>query len=136
MRRPILRPILRTAALAGICAALVSAQAIAQSADEFDAWMRTIDEKNQSVQRNIAAKDAQAAADDARTMQDTFRLVEGFWKQRGHAEDAVDLSRKAADRAADVVKSIAAKDFDAASAQSIKIAETCTACHRLYRPLF
>jgi 3,4-dihydroxy-2-butanone 4-phosphate synthase len=122
--------------LAGICAALLSAEAFAQSADDFDAWMRTIDEKNQSVQRNIAAKDAQAASDDARTMQEAFRLVEGFWKQRGHAEDAVELAQKAEERAAEVVKSIAAKDFEAASAQSIKIAETCTACHRLYRPLF
>jgi hypothetical protein len=126
----------RIAALAGISAALVSIQAFGQSVDDFDAWMRTIDEKNQSVQRNIAAKDAKAATDDALTMRDTFRLVEGFWKQRGHAPDAVDLSQKAEERAAEVVKSIAAKDFDAASAQSIKIAETCTACHRLYRPLF
>ena len=126
----------RIAALAGISAALVSIQAFGQSVDDFDAWMRTIDEKNQSVQRNIAAKDAKAATDDALTMRDTFRLVEGFWKQCGHAPDAVDLSQKAEERAAEVVKSIAAKDFDAASAQSIKIAETCTACHRLYRPLF
>ena len=126
----------RIAALAGISAALVSIQAFGQSVDDFDSWMRTIDEKNQSVQRNIAAKDAKAATDDALTMRDTFRLVEGFWKQRGHAPDAVDLSQKAEERAAEVVKSIAAKDFDAASAQSIKIAETCTACHRLYRPLF
>jgi hypothetical protein len=126
----------RTAALAAIGAVCLSIQVFAQSADEFDAWMRTIDEKTQSVQRNIAAKDAKAATDDAKTMQDTFRLVEQFWKQRGHAEDAVDLAQKAEERAADVVKSIAAKDFDTASAQSIKIAETCTACHRLYRPLF
>jgi len=126
----------RNAALAGIGAAFLSVQAFGQSADEFDAWMRTIDEKNQSVQRNIAAKDASAAAEDARAIQDTFRQVEEFWKRRGHAEDAADLSRKAEERAAEVVKSIAAKDFDAASAQSIGIAETCTACHRLYRPLF
>src|ERR1019366_8804095 len=108
----------------------------AQSADEFDAWMRTIDEKNQSVRRNIADKDAKSAADDARALQETFQLVEGFWKKRGNAQDAVDLSQKAGERAANVAKLIAAKDFEAASAQSIKIAETCTACHRLYRPLF
>jgi hypothetical protein len=98
--------------------------------------MRTIDEKNQSVQRNIADKDAKSAADDARALQETFQLVEGFWKKRGNAQDAVDLSQKAGERAANVAKLIAAKDFEAASAQSIKIAETCTACHRLYRPLF
>ena len=108
----------------------------AQSADEFDGWMRAIDEKNQSVQRNIADKDVKAAEDDARALQDTFKLVEGFWKQRGNAQDAVALAQKAGERAAEVAKSIAAKDFDAASTQSVKIAETCTACHRLYRPLF
>jgi hypothetical protein len=108
----------------------------AQSADEFDAWMRTIDEKNQSVQRNIEAKDDKAAAEDAKTLQDTFKLVEKFWVERGNAQNAVDLSQKAGQRAAEVAKLIAAKDFDAASTQSVKIAETCTACHRLYRPLF
>ena len=33
------------------------------------------------------------------------------------------------------MKAIAAKDYNTASMQSIKIAETCTACHWLYRPL-
>lgn len=110
--------------------------AFAQSADDFDAWMRTIDDKTQSVQRNIAAKDGRAAADDAKTLQATFKLVEGFWKQRGNAQNAVDLSQKAGERAGDMSKAIEVKDFDGASSQSIKIAETCTACHRLYRPLF
>jgi hypothetical protein len=126
----------RIIALAGVSAAFVSGLAFAQSADEFDAWMRTIDEKNQSVQRNIADKDAKAAADDAKALRDTFKLVEGFWKQRGNAADAVELSQKAEERAAEVPDSLAAKNFEAASAESIKIAESCTACHRLYRPLF
>jgi hypothetical protein len=107
----------------------------AQSVDEFDAWMRTIDEKNQSVQRNIAAKDANAATTDATTLQETFKLVEDFWVHRGNAPDAVDLAKEAQARAADVVKAVTDKDFDRASSQSIKVAETCTACHRLYRPL-
>lgn len=109
---------------------------LAQSADEFDGWMRTIDEKNQSVQRHIADKDSDAAVADAKTLQEIFQLVEKFWTQRGNASDAVELSKKAQDRAAEVLKSATAKDFDAAASQSIRIAETCTACHRLYRPLF
>jgi hypothetical protein len=111
------------------------AAGFAQSVDEFDAWMRTIDEKTQSVQRNIAAKDSTAASADAKTLAETFQLVENFWKQRGNAQDAVELSQKARQQAGAVAKAIAAKDFDAASTQSIQIAETCTACHRLYRPL-
>jgi hypothetical protein len=116
--------------------ALIGVSALAQSVDEFDAWMRTIDEKNQSVQRNIAAKDAASATADAKTLDETFQLVEKFWKERGNAPDAVELSQKARQQAAAVAKAIAAKDFDAASTESIHIAETCTACHRLYRPLW
>jgi hypothetical protein len=119
----------------GIHAALAAVVVLAQSVDDFDAWMRTIDEKNQSVQRNIAAKDADATTADAKALQETFKLVEGFWVKRGNASDAVDLSRKAQQQAAEVVKSATAKDYEAASTQSISIAQTCTACHRLYRPL-
>jgi len=117
------------------CLALMAITAFGQSVDEFDSWMRTIDETNQSVQRNIAAKDSAAAAADAKTLDETFQMVENFWKKRGNAPDAVELSQKARQQAAAAAKAIAAKDFDSASAQSIQIAETCTACHRLYRPL-
>ena len=115
--------------------ALAAGVVFAQSQDDFDGWMRTIDEKTQSVQRNIAAKDADAAAADAKTLLETFKLVQGFWAKRGNAPDAVELSQKAQQQAAEVVKSATAKDYEAASTQSINIAQTCTACHRLYRPL-
>ena len=120
---------------AGVHATLAVALVLAQSVDDFDGWMRTIDDKNKSVQRNIASKDAEASSADAKALQDTFKLVEGFWAKRGNAPDAVELSQKAQEQAAEVVKAIGAKDYDAASTKSIKIAETCTACHRLYRPL-
>jgi cytochrome c556 len=61
--------------------------------------------------------------------------VEGFWTKRGNAPDGVQLSQQAQEAAGAVLKAIEAKDFDAASAQSIAITRTCTACHRLYRPL-
>jgi cytochrome c556 len=122
-------------AVFGIQLAFAAAIVLAQSQDDFDAWMRTIDDKTQSVQRNIAAKDADAVTADAKSLQETFKLVEGFWTKRGNAPDAVELSQKAQQQADEVVKAAAAKDYDTASSQSIKIAETCTACHRLYRPL-
>jgi hypothetical protein len=119
----------------GIHAALAAGVVYAQTVDDFDGWMRTIDDKTQSVQRNIAAKDTNAVTADAKALQETFKLVEGFWAKRGNAPDAVELSQKAQEQAAQVLKSATAKDYDAASTESIKIAETCTACHRLYRPL-
>jgi hypothetical protein len=85
--------------------------------------------------QNITRRDADAATADAKVLEDTFKLVEGFWVRRGNAQDAVDLAKEVQARAADVAKAVAAKDFDAASSQSIKVAETCIPCHRLYRPL-
>ena len=114
---------------------LTAGVALAQTVDEFDAWMRTIDERNQSAQRAIANKDATTAAADAKTLQETFKLVEGFWKKRSNTAEAVELAQQAQQFAAEAIKSANQKDFEAASAQTIKIAGTCTACHRLYRPL-
>jgi hypothetical protein len=60
-----------------------------------------------------------------------FKLGKGS----GSNADAVELSQKAQQLDSGVTKFIAVKSFPNASAQSIKIAETCTACRRLYRPL-
>ncbi len=106
-----------------------------QSVDQFDAWMQTIDQKNQSVQQKIALKDATGAAADAAVLEETFRLVEEFWRHRADGQDAVDLSKEAQERAAGIAKAVGDKDFDRASSQAIKVAETCTSCHRLHRPL-
>jgi hypothetical protein len=125
----------RTTVVLGFLGASATAVVWAQSQDDFDTWMRTIDEKNQSVQCNIADKNTDAVAADAKSLQETFKLVEGFWAKRGNSLDAVELSQKAEEQAAAVLKAAAAKDYDTASSQSIKIPETCTACHRLYRPL-
>ena len=114
---------------------LLAAIARSQSVDDFDAWMRTIDEKNQNVQQSIVRKDARAAGDDARVLQTTFKLVEDFWIKRADGADAVDLAKEARARAADVERAVADSDFDRAAAQAIKVAETCTPCHRVHRPL-
>ena len=121
-----------------LCAAIAAAMGRAvwtQSVDDFDAWMRTIDEKNQNVQQSIVRRDASAAAADARVLQSTFKLVEDFWVRRGDGPDAVDLAKEGRARAADVEKAVGENDFDRAATQSIKVAETCTPCHRLHRPL-
>jgi cytochrome c556 len=115
--------------------ALSSAIAATQSVDEFDAWMRTIEQKTQSVQQNIARRNADAVAIDAKSLEETFRLVEEFWTRRGDAADAVTLSKQAREHAVELLQAASAKDFDRASTEAIRVAETCTSCHRLYRPL-
>jgi hypothetical protein len=116
---------------------IVAAGAVAagQSVDEFDGWMRTIDEKNQSVQQAIAQQDVATALADAKALQASFALVERFWAARDDGKEAVALSREAFDRASGVERALDAKDFALASSESVKISGTCTPCHRLHRPL-
>ena len=47
-----------------------------------------------------------------------FKLVEQFWAKRGNAPDAVEVSEKAQEQASEVLKSVIAKDYDAASTES------------------
>ncbi len=120
--------------MAGVLLAAWSVSVATQSVDEFDAWMRTIEEKTQAVQQHIAKRDAVTAAADARVLADTFARVEEFWVRRGDAVDAAQLSKDARERAAGIEQAVSQQDFDRASSESIKVAETCTPCHRLYRP--
>lgn len=123
------------AAYALALTAAMNAVAQTQTLDEFDAWMQAIDQKTQTVQQSIAKKDAAAVAADAAVLQTEFARVEAFFTGRENSADAVELAREARARAGDVATAAAARDFDTASSQAIKVAGTCTACHRLYRPL-
>src|SRR5262249_46952902 len=114
----------RAAWISAAVVLLIASAAASQSVDDFDAWMRTIDEKNQSVQQSIARKDGSATAADAAVLQTTFKSVEDFWVRRGDGPDAVDLAKEARERASDVAQASAAQDFDGAAAQAIKVAET------------
>ena len=107
--------------------------AAAQSIEDFDEWMRTIDEKTQAVQQALAQKDAQVAA---KTLQAHFALVERFWAARDDGKEAVRLSREAREHAEAIANAVAMKDFARAQSESIKMADTRTPCHRLHRSLF
>ena len=61
--------------------------------------------------------------------------MEGFWAARDDGKEAVTLSREARERAEAVERAVETKDFGRASSEAIKVAGTCTACHRLHRPL-
>jgi hypothetical protein len=127
---------MRTALIiATVVLAFFARPTFTQTIDDFDAWMITIDERIQRVQGKIAAKDADGVVADAKALESAFAQVEAFWVSRGNAADAVDLAKQARQRAAALATAAGERDFDRASGESVRVAETCTACHRLYRPL-
>ncbi|HZX30596.1 MAG TPA: hypothetical protein VFF03_04535 [Rhodocyclaceae bacterium] len=118
------------------CAALALAaqSAGAQSILDFDIWMQKIDASSQSFFRNLARRDVQAGAADARELARLYRLMEGYYEKRGNADDAVLSSYFGREKAADAARALEGKDFDTAFAAVTDIARDCPNCHR-YKPL-
>ena len=109
--------------------------AFGQSVLDFDEWMQSIDRTSQSVQRNLAAGDANAASADAREIGELYGSMEAYFSRKDNADNAVKLSREGRELAATVVRSVAAKDFAAASKAAVSIARACRSCHSEYKPL-
>jgi hypothetical protein len=118
-------------ALAGAVALLVGVL-LAQSDADYQGWMKTVNATNQSMKKNLAAKDAAAVSADATKLSDTFKEVEGFWEKRG-ASDAVNLAKQAQTAAASVSRDAAAGNLDQAATDANGITATCGPCHMAHR---
>ena len=115
----------------GALAAMMAASAWAQSESDYQGYMKTVFATNGSMQKNVTAKSADAAA-DAKKLQDTFKMVEAFWKGRG-ADDAVGFAQKAQAVAGMVASDVAGGDFDKAAADAKSIGMVCGGCHMAHR---
>jgi hypothetical protein len=104
---------------------------LAQSDADYQGWMKTVVATNGKMQKNIAAKSPDAAA-DAKTLESTFKQVEDFWAKR-NASDAVGFAKQAQTAAASVQKSVAAGNFDQAATEAKGIGATCQGCHAAHR---
>jgi cytochrome c553 len=76
-------------------------------------WMKTVRKVCGNLKKGIDAKDADAAAKDAKTLVGCFNTVGAFYSDRNTA--------------------VAAKDFDKAAASFKSLMGTCGACHKVHR---
>ena len=115
--------------------ALIVLGGVVRAADgELDMdLMQTIEDTNKSLSSNIATQNAPGSTADAKELQTLFAQVENHFVAKGGADDAVDLSRKSKELAESIVKSVAAKDFDAASESATTLSRTCRTCHTFYK---
>ncbi|MFZ2452402.1 MAG: hypothetical protein WAW36_17990 [Methylovulum miyakonense] len=120
----------------GMLLVLVAGMAYAEAEFDFEELMETIDTNSHNLQDNITNKDANGAIALAKEMQNSFKLVEGYFEKRGDAADAVTDAKRYEDMAAEIVKFVETNDFEAASNKAIEISKACdTACHDTYKPL-
>ena len=129
------RVILAAAGFAVGALALSPLLRAAHSVFDLDDWMQRIDDGNQDLQRNIAARDREGALERARELEELYGLMEKFFEDRGDSDNAVRLSREGRAQAAAAVRHLNAKQYSAARARAIEIAHGCRGCHIEYKPL-
>jgi hypothetical protein len=117
-----------------LVAALALTTAVGAIDEEMDEdLMQSIEDTNKSLSSDLALKDDKAVASDAKDLAQMFSKVEVYFAHRGNADDAVDLARKSEQLTSDILKSVAAEDFDTAMDTSTTLSRTCKTCHRSYK---
>ena len=124
--------------LAGVTLVALAAVAVtaarAASVLDFDVWMRAIDKHSVDVQKNIDARNTDAAVADAQELARLYGLMTDYFVADGHTADAVEMSRSGKAFADSIAPALAAKNFDAASKAAVDLAHACNDCHDVHKP--
>lgn len=119
-----------------LLAVALNGAAFAEADFDFEELMNDVETKIQNVQNNIAAKDSNTAATQAKELQEEFKLVEGYFVKRGDAEDGAHNAKEYQDKAVTIQNALSAGDFDSAAAAANDFSKQCRgACHDKYKPL-
>lgn len=96
-------------------------------------FMQAVEDNHKSLTSNLAIQNAEGANTDAKLLETSFAEIEAKFIQAGDVQDGVALATKSRNLIADVLKSLSANDFAAASTASSQIGQACKECHKLYR---
>jgi cytochrome c556 len=118
--------------VAGLTAFLVAGIVFAQSDSDYQAWMKSNGAAMASLQKNVAAKDGNGVAADAKTLEGNLKQVEAFWTKRGGAPDAVNFAKMGQMAAATLAKD-ATGNMDAVAADVKSLQGNCGGCHMAHR---
>jgi hypothetical protein len=104
----------------------------AQDDPEYQSWMKSNNANVASLRMNLAAKSGDAAAADAKKLQDTFAQVNAYW-QKKNVSDATQFAMDAENGFKEVGQLAAGGKFDEASAALMKTQANCGGCHMAHR---
>lgn len=103
--------------------------------DYDDELMRDLDRTIKYFEPDITARNVEGATADAQVLQDGFQYTEDFFSKKDQGDDAVQISRRGLQSIAAALEALGANDFEGASAKARETAQTCRACHDIYKPL-
>jgi hypothetical protein len=95
--------------------------------------MQTIEDTNDSLSSNIALEDAESSTVDAQTLVELFAVVVDHFKHQSDAAEAVDLSIKSKDLAANIITQVGTGDFESAANSATDLSRACKTCHNFYK---
>lgn len=102
--------------------------------DYDDELMRTLDQTIKYFEPDVTAGNAEGSAEDAGTIRDAYKWMEGYFAKKGNAEQAVQIAQQGEGYLDTAMKALAAKNLDAAGDAAHDLGRTCRSCHDIYRP--
>jgi hypothetical protein len=113
--------------------AVMTGSVVAAEISLDEDYMQVMDDRQKSLTSNIALKNAPAAVEDARELDEMFKDVETFYAHKGNAGDAVNWTKESKNLAVSITKYVATQDFDTAAVTAVTLAKTCKECHSVYK---
>jgi cytochrome c556 len=95
--------------------------------------MREIEDTTKNLDSSVLLKKSKSAETEAREILAYFKQVERFYASKGGAPDAVEFARKSHSTAADILRALESKEFDAAADAMTSLTRNCKGCHDVYK---
>ncbi len=115
-----------------VCTLLLSIAVWAQSDADYQGWMKSNAAAAGSLGKNLTAKAGDAAATDAKTLQDNMSKVAAYWQSK-NVNDAVKFAQDAKSGFGQVAELASAGKFDDAAAAMKMAQANCGGCHMAHR---
>jgi hypothetical protein len=118
--------------LSVVCLLTLGILVVAQDEADYQQWMKTAGATMGSLNKNLQAKSGDAAAADAKKLEEVFGKVHDFWHKK-KVEDAMKFAMNAQAGFKQVGQLAASGKVDDASASVKKATENCAGCHTAHR---
>ena len=115
-----------------VSALAISAGLFGQEDKDYQDWMKTTGATAGSLRKNLEAKNGEAAASDAKKLQEMFTKVHDFWMNK-KVDGAMKFAMDAQSGFKEVGQLATAGKFDEAAATLKTTMATCGGCHSAYR---
>jgi hypothetical protein len=121
---------------AGVLMALAASVMAAEIdlSDFDDDLMRSMDDAVKELDSNVGGRDAKASLANAAVLGEGFAWAEKYFAARPEAPLGAGYAREGKQHLAELVQSLDAGNFDAASNGVRAVVKTCKTCHEAYKP--